>query len=130
LRCQSAGSHTEKVQNPVGYVENHRPDGNGSDIAFVSNVSNDGQINQSKQRHGYITDYRRQCKIQYFFISDSDFHTAKVRNKESYIVLDYFLTNARYALELSMGLVSYGAIQHYLRNFGCVNNKEKERTHP
>ena len=69
LRRQTAGAHAKKAEHPVDHVEDHRPDGYGTDVGCIAHVSDNGQIYQSQQRYRDIGNDRRYGQMQYFPIA-------------------------------------------------------------
>lgn len=59
LRGHSAGSHPQKSEEPVDDIEEHRANGNGSDIRRIADMSDDGDIHQTQKRYRDIGYYRR-----------------------------------------------------------------------
>ena len=56
LSGKTAGSHTEKSEIPVYHIEDHRTQGNGSDIHFGTHVPYNSQIDHPQQGDGQCGD--------------------------------------------------------------------------
>lgn len=57
-----------KTEHPVNKIEKHAAHCYCANHARIADMPNDGKVDESEQRHGYIAHYRRNGKSEYVFV--------------------------------------------------------------